>query len=379
MNIGFDGKRAANNLTGLGNYSRSLLAQLVQLFDQNQYFVYTPKLSKNPLITAFFEAYPLHLRLPLPNMIKLMWRSFGIKRQLNEDKIDLYHGLSQEIPIALHLQKVKTVVTIHDLIYLRFPEYYKTIDRYIYNKKSEYACKNADRIIAISERTKQDIIAFYHIPEDKIEVIYQTCDDAFKQPYPEEDKVSVAQKYNLPEKYLLIVGTLEPRKNLLLLVEALQSVDASYPLVVVGKHKPYAKLVIAELERLHLTDRVLFLEGVIFEDLPLIYQMATVFIYPSLYEGFGIPIIEALYSGVPVIAATGSCLEEAGGPASIYVAPDDANALATQLNRVLADAQLRETMKTAGLNYVQRFNNELLAQQMMDCYLKTIEGKLATC
>jgi glycosyltransferase involved in cell wall biosynthesis len=379
MNIGFDGKRAANNLTGLGNYSRSLLAQLVQLFDQNQYFVYTPKISKNPSIKDFFDTYPLHLRLPLPNVVKLMWRSFGIKRQLDEDKIDLYHGLSQEIPIALYKQQIKAVVTIHDLIYLRFPQYYQTIDRYIYNKKSEYACKNADRIVAISEKTKQDIIAYYRIPEDKIEVIYQSCDDTFKISAPDAFKKTVAEKYNLPEKYLLIVGTIEPRKNLLLLVEALQSVDPAYPLVVVGKHRPYAKLVKAEINRLNLTDRVLFLEGVPFEDLPSIYQMATVFIYPSLYEGFGIPIIEALYSNVPVIAATGSCLEEAGGPASIYVSPTDANALATQLNRVLADPQLRDSMKTAGLAYVQRFDNKLLAQQMMDCYLKTLNGKFASC
>jgi glycosyltransferase involved in cell wall biosynthesis len=379
MNIGFDGKRAANNLTGLGNYSRSLLAQLQQLFDQNQYFVYTPKISKNQQIVSFFEAHLLHLRFPLRNAVKLMWRSFGIKKQLLEDKIDLFHGLSQEIPVGLNYLNIKSVVTIHDLIYLRFPKYYKAIDRYIYHKKSEYACKNSDRIVAISERTKEDIIAYYGIAEDKIEVIYQSCDDSFKKEYAAEAKTAVREKYDLPQHYILNVGTIEPRKNLLLLIKALKDINSTYKLVVIGKQQPYAKQIKAAIDRLKLNDRVIFMENIKFQDLPLIYQMATLFVYPSLYEGFGIPVIEALYSGVPVIAATGSCLEEAGGPGSIYVSPVNAEELSVQVNRVLADGNLQETMREQGLAYVQQFDNELLAKQMMDCYLKTLNSKFASC
>ena len=379
MNIGFDGKRAANNLTGLGNYSRSLLAQLAGLFHQNQYFVYTPKISKKPQITAFFESHPLQLRLPSPNTLKFMWRSFGIRKQLVQDKINLFHGLSQEIPVGLRAEKIKSVVTIHDLIYLRYPQYYKPIDRYIYDKKSEYACKNSDRIVAISERTKKDIMEFYGIPENRIEVIYQSCDDSFKILYPQELKNRVREKYDLPEKYILNVGTIEPRKNLLLIIEALQTIDSDYKLVVVGKHRPYVMKVKAAIARLNLEDRVIFLEGVPFEDLPLIYQMATVFIYPSFYEGFGIPVIEAVFCNVPVVAATGSCLEEAGGPDSIYVSPTDANALAVQVNKILSDNDLQLKMQESGLKFVQQFDNELLAKQMMECYMNTLTGKFESC
>ena len=374
MNIGFDGKRAANNLTGLGNYSRSLLAQLSQLFHQNQYFVYTPKITDKPQITSFFESYKIQLKLPSAYTFKFMWRSFGIKKQLLQDKIELFHGLSQEIPIGLQATKIKTVVTIHDLIYLRHPQYYKAADRYIYHKKSEYACKNSDRIVAISERTKQDIMEFYGIPEHKIEVIYQSCDDSFKTLQPVDAKMEILKKYNLPEKYILSVGTIEPRKNLLLLIEALQTINSDYKLVVVGKQQAYAKLVKEEIERLKLDNRVIFLEGLPFQDLPLLYQQATVFIYPSLYEGFGIPVIEALYSKVPVIAARGSCLEEAGGPDSIYVSPFNASELAEKVNNLLADPSLQKNMQERGIQYVQRFNNELLAKQMMDCYLNTLNG-----
>ncbi|WP_432712059.1 glycosyltransferase family 4 protein [Pedobacter sp.] len=379
MNIGFDGKRAANNLTGLGNYSRSLLAQLVQLFDQNQYFVYTPKVSKSPRITGFFKSLPLNLKLPLRNSIKLMWRSFGIKKQLVQDHIDLFHGLSQEIPVGLAPLKIKSVVTIHDLIYLRFPEYYNAVDRYIYNRKSEYACKNSDRIVAISERSKKDIIEFYGVPADKIEVIYQSCDESFKKIYPQDIREKVLAQYDLPAKYILNVGTIEPRKNLLLLIKALPHIDATYKLVVVGKQKAYAKLVKAEIAHLKLEDRVIFLENIPFQDLPVIYQLSSLFVYPSLYEGFGIPIIEALYGNVPVIAATGSCLEEAGGAASIYIAPDNAEALTFQVNKVLADPALQQHMKAEGLKYVQQFDDQLLAKKMMDCYLNTLNGKFASC
>lgn len=372
MNIGFDGKRAANNLTGLGNYSRSLIAQLAGFFPQNQYFVYTPKVKDKPQIAAFFKSHAVHLKLPLSGAIKLLWRSFGIKKQLYQDQIELFHGLSQEIPIGIAASQLKTVVTMHDLIYLRYPQYYKAIDRYIYNLKSEYACKNSDRIIAISERTKQDIIEYYHIDPNKIEVIYQSCDDSFKQSASIAAKVEVAERYKLPGNFLLIVGTIEPRKNLMLLIKALPSINLDYKLVVIGKQQAYANLVKQELEKLGLAHRVIFLEGLPFQDLPLIYQLATLFVYPSLYEGFGIPIIEALYSGTPVIAATASCLEEAGGPDSIYVAPDNAEELAVQVNRVLENTDLRAQMIQKGLQYVQRFDNEILAKQLMACYLKTI-------
>jgi glycosyltransferase involved in cell wall biosynthesis len=374
MNIGFDGKRAANNLTGLGNYSRSLIAQLSTFFPQNHYFVYTPKVKDHPQVNSFFRLPGIHPKLPLAGAIKWLWRSFGIKKQLLDDQLSLFHGLSQEIPFGLPAgQGLKTVVTIHDLIYLRYPHYYAVIDRYIYNKKSEYACKHSDRIIAISERTRQDIIEYYHIAPEKIEVIYQTCDDRFKEVATPATTRAVAEKYNLPEKFMLLVGTVEPRKNLMLLVKALPHITAEVKLVVVGKQQAYAKRVHRELEVLGLTDRVLFLEALPFADLPSIYQLASLFVYPSLYEGFGIPIIEALYSRTPVIAATGSCLEEAGGPDSRYVSPHDPEELARQINLVWADEDLQKEMIEKGLAYVQRFDQEKLAKQLMACYLKTIK------
>lgn len=369
MNFGFDGKRAANNQTGLGNYSRALISQLSVFFHQNQYFVYTPKVKQSRQISAFLEDPTIQLKLRENSLLPFLWRSFTVKRQLLKDQISIYHGLSNEIPFGLRSSKIKTVVTIHDLIFFRFPSNYKFIDRLIYNFKSKYACKNADLIIAISERTKQDIVEFYHTNPEKIKVVYQTCDDSFKQIVPQEYKENVRLKYELPEKYILNVGTIEPRKNLLLLVKALPEISADFKLVVVGKKKAYAKEVMAEIENLGLTERVIFLKDIPFSDLPSIYQLATVFSYPSFYEGFGIPIIEALYGGIPVVATTGSCLEEAGGPDSIYVDPNDAEALANAINRIIADPSLAYRMKEKGLAYVRQFNTDRVAAQLMDAYI----------
>lgn len=374
MNIGFDGKRAANNITGLGNYSRSLIEQLAHFFPQNRYLLYTPRVKKTRQVEAFFKLPQVLLQLPktgLSVLSKLLWRSIGIKRQLIADKVDLYHGLSNEIPLGLK-NELKTVVTIHDLIYLRFPKNYRYIDRKIYDFKSRYACANADRIVAISEQTKNDIIEFYDTEPSKIEVIYQSCDDSFKQLRADEEKEKVRKKYNLPEKFLLNVGTIETRKNLLLVINTLKNIPAAYKLVVVGKEKNYATQVKKQIALQQLQDRVIFLKDIPFTDLPVIYQLSSIFVYPSFYEGFGIPIIEALFSNVPVVAATGSCLEEAGGPGSLYVNPSDADELTAAINRIIDDKSLQDKMKSAGLQFVQKFNNDPLARQMMDCYLKTI-------
>lgn len=372
MKIGFDGKRAANNLTGLGNYSRSLILQLSEVFHQNQYFVYSPKVKQTKQINQFFEQKNIFLKLPEKG--KFLWRSYGIRKQLLKDKIDIFHGLSHEIPFGMRRLPIKTIVTIHDLIYLRFPSNYKYIDRQIYDFKGKYACKNADHIIAISERTKNDLIECYQIDPSKIEVIYQTCDESFKQQSSQETKDAVLKKYQLPEKYILNVGTIEPRKNLLLIVQALPTIDPAFKLVVVGKKKAYANLVLQEIERLGLQDRVIFLKDIPFADLPSIYQMASVFVYPSFYEGFGIPVIEALYGSIPVVAATGSCLEEAGGPDSLYVDPKNAPALADAINSVLQSPERAVNMKNKGLSYVQKFNPSALTRQLMDCYTN-IAGK----
>ncbi|WP_240755333.1 glycosyltransferase family 1 protein [Pedobacter sp. SYP-B3415] len=365
--IGYDGKRAANNTTGLGNYSRWLISVLAKNFPANKYLVYTNRRSDNDAVTRFLAQHNIVLKLP--GSKSLFWRSFGIIRDLIRDRVQVFHGLSHEIPFGINKTRIRTVVTIHDLIFLRFPEWYKPVDRLIYKLKSRYACQHADKIIAISERTKADIVSFYHVDPSRVEVIYQSCDPVFKNRLKESHLSAIRSRYQLPARYILNVGTIETRKNLLLAVEALPAIDADVHLVVVGKKTTYFKEVEAAVTRLRLSSRVHFLPRVPFSDLPGIYQAAELFVYPSRYEGFGIPLVEALHSEIPVVAATGSCLEEAGGPESIYVSPDDPQALAAAVNKIVANEDIRQQMVAAGAAYVQRFEDDLLASQLMNCYL----------
>jgi glycosyltransferase involved in cell wall biosynthesis len=373
MKIGFDGKRATNNLTGLGNYSRSLIAQLARFFPQNQYFVYTPGIKDKDQVSRFLAIENIQTRIPLAP--SLLWRSLGIKKQLLADQVDLFHGLSHEIPLGLQDINIPSVVTVHDLIFLRFPKYFKRIDRFFYKLKCRYACRHADKVIAISESTKRDIMEFFGTDPSKIEVVYQSCDDSFKVPAEQQKKEEVRKNFRLPNQYILSVGTIETRKNLLSLVRAMPHIDESYPLVVVGRQTAYYHLVLNEVKALGLEQRVIFLENVPFDALPAIYQLAAVFVYPSRYEGFGIPIIEALYAGIPVVASTGSCLEEAGGPSGSYVAPDDHPGFATAVNHLLRLSEPERSERiAAGLAYVQRFDNLRLSNELMEVYHKVLSS-----
>lgn len=372
--IGFDAKRAAQNRTGLGNYSRFVIEMLLKYAPGNEYLFYIPSERKNKLLnidaTNVKNVYPQSVWKKLASI----WRVWGIKRDIRRDSIDLFHGLSNELPLNIHKQdRARSIVTIHDLIFLKFPEYYKPIDRWIYNFKFRRACINADRIIAVSECTKRDIISCYGIAEDKIDVVYQGCDELFAKVAPEEKKSEVRRKYGLPEKYILYLGSIEERKNLLQLAKALNHLKSDISVVAVGKRTPYAKLVDDYVQQNNLSDRFMMIHNAPFADLPSLYQMSSVFVYTSFYEGFGIPILEALNSGVPVIAATGSCLEEAGGEGTIYVSPTDEKELAARLDEVLNDEALRSTMIEKGKEYASRFTMDKLVCSLLDVYGKVLK------
>ncbi|WP_345953192.1 glycosyltransferase family 1 protein [Mucilaginibacter sp. PAMB04168] len=372
MNIGYDAKRAFLNNTGLGNYSRWLIKAMATYYPDNSYWLYTPKIKDNRHLGSLQSLLNTKCVEPDNKFLSSWWRTKGIVKNLKSDEIQLYHGLSHELPLGIQQSGVKSVLTVHDLIFLRFPHYYGWINRTIYKVKIKYACKAANRIVAISQKTKNDLIELLGVDAAKIEVVYQNCDRAFSLRQNDNYKTTVQKKYKLPKRFLLTVGTIEERKNLLLLVKSLQYTRGNIPLVVVGKPTPYLDQVKAFIEQHQLGNRVTFLHEVSFDELPAIYQLATIFIYPSRYEGFGIPVLEALHSGTPVIAATGSCLEEAGGPDSVYVDPDNEHDLAKKINRVWNMPALRQNMALKGFEYCHNFDDEKLAGQLMALYQNTL-------
>lgn len=366
MKIGFDGKRITQNFTGLGNYSRYVLKILTENHSENQYSAYALKPFR--LATDFKNLSNVQFHYPEKSLLKSYWRSFSIVENLKRDKIELYHGLSNEIPFGLKKAGIASVVTVHDLIFLRYPQYYPFIDRKIYEFKMRYAVNHADKIIAISETTKTDLINYLKVDEDRIEVIYQNCDPSFRNHISDQEKARIKSDYNLPEKFLLNVGTIETRKNVLLAVKALKELKSNIHLIIIGKDTPYAEKLREFIKTNGLINRVHFLKNVSFTDLPGIYQLAELFIYPSEFEGFGIPIIEALSSKLAVIAACGSCLEEAGGPGSIYISPDDHLELAAQISNVLNNPKKRNEMIKAGLVHLQQFSDYKIAAKLNKLY-----------
>jgi glycosyltransferase involved in cell wall biosynthesis len=244
---------------------------------------------------------------------------------------------------------------------MRHPEYYHWIDTKIYEWKFRQTVKEADRIIAISERTKQDIMELGGVSADKITVIYQSYAPRFSEKPTPEQVAAVRERYQLPERFILNVGTIEQRKNLRLAIEALDYLPEDIHLVAVGRQTKYA-------EQLPKGPRVHLLSGVDDASLAVIYSLAEVFVYPSRYEGFGIPIIEAIAAGLPVVACTGSCLEEAGGPASLYVDPDDAKGMASAVQSMLKGNADREQHIRQSQQYIERFKGTDVAAQVLKVY-----------
>lgn len=376
MNIAFDAKRITHNGTGLGNYSRFVVNGLSEAFPEVSFRLYTPGPGKETLRNRIESRPNVSFHYPESTFGKLipsLWRSSGVIPTLKQDKIDLYHGLSNEIPTGLAKKHIPSIVTIHDLIFLRYPELYKPIDRSIYTYKFRQACLRSDKIVAISRQTQRDIQAFFGIPESKIEVIYQGCDPLFAEEVQESARLSVREKYGIQGPFLLSVGSIEPRKNLLLLVKALKGLKEDISLVAIGKRTPYTDVVEQYVRENHLQDRVKLLSGIPFSELPAFYHMATLFVYPSKFEGFGIPILEAQLSGTPVIAATGSCLEEAGGPGALYTDPRNENELQGLIESVLNEPKLAEAMRREGKEYANNFTPKKLANNMMRLYRQTLK------
>jgi len=371
MRIGFDAKRAFYNRSGLGNYSRDIIKSLHQYFPDNDYHLYTPSLKKS---ISFIDSERIKICTPAIKSGKILggyWRSVLLRYRLQKDKIDLYHGLSNELPFKIHKSKVKSIVTIHDLIFMRYPQWYKTIDRKIYETKFRYSSRLADRIIAVSKQTKSDLIQYFNIDEEKIRVINQGCNELFTNILTNDQKFPVMKKYDLPREYILYVGTIEERKNLLQIVKAIHQYKIDIPLIAIGKSTKYTDQV-NEYVRRHQLKNIRILHNILMDDLPAIYQNARLFIYPSIFEGFGIPILEALWSKVPVITAKGGCFDEVGGPSTLYVDPLNVDELGEAIIRVLSDKNLSNTMVENGYVHAQKFSNMIIAQQVMDLYQEVV-------
>ena len=366
MRIGFDAKRYFHNNTGLGNYSRDLVRILSQYYPDDFYFLYNtkPNLARATLVNPknTFERLPMGY---LSKKLKGLWRTLWVKEKILKDNIDIYHGLSGEIPIGLP-KNVKSIVSIHDLIFMRYPALYSFFDRKIHFYKFKYAAHKADCVVAISEQTKRDIIQYLQIDQKKIKVVYQGCAEVFKQEFSTEQKEAVRQKFHLPKEFLLNVGTLEERKNVLSIIKAIKDIDTT--LVLVGRKTTYFEQAEAYAKQNGIDHKIIHLKNISQQELAMLYQLATVFVYPSIFEGFGIPIIEALFSKTPVITTNSGVFPEAGGPDSLYVNPADVLELQQKIKYLLDNPEERDHIASKGFEFVQQFSDANIAKNWREVY-----------
>lgn len=385
MKIGFDGKRAFQNKTGLGNYIRSLLAVFGQYYPENSYVLFAPKETALFDITTVPNTVTITPQSNFYKMFGALWRRKGMLKAIQQSGVEVFHGVSNELPKGISKSGVKSVVTVHDIIFERYPETYNFDERYVHRWKIKQACRESDAVIAISKQTKEDLINFYAVPKEKIVVCYQTCNPIFQRTVSPEEKATVKERYQLPDKYFLFVSSITARKNLIAVVKAMVLLKGkmNIPLVVIGngkKEKEEAKAFAAAnglSESLILLNEKTISKEPSFTtaaDFPAIYQQALALVYPSIFEGFGAPLLEALYSGLPVISSNTSSLPEVAGDAALYFSPYDIETLAGHMLQISSNNNLTNELKEKGFKRSLLFTAEQHAKDVMNVY-KTVLTK----
>lgn len=365
MTIGFDGKRLYDNKTGLGNYSRTLFNRLLQFYPNQEYKIFVHQ--------KYFEdsqyKYPAFVdRTIVSDAFSAdLWRFKGVEDDIAQHGINVYHGLSNEVPELP--AGIKKVVTIHDVIFHKLPKTFPFIDRQMYAYKTKKACHIADAIIAVSEQTKQDLIELTKTPEEKIHVVYPTWNKEYEHECNYVLKEEYFARYGLPRDFVLYVGAISKRKNFLRLLEALTLPEnQDKHLVAVSNGGDEYGVAEEYIYDKQLEGRVFFLKDLPWYELPIIYHMSQGLVYPSLYEGFGLPILEALRCGKPVITSNLSSMPEVGGDACIFIDPTSVEEISAAINFIYYNLELAAEIKEKAMHQIQKFNPQKMTEKMMNVY-----------
>lgn len=364
IKIGFDAKRLFHNDTGLGNYSRNLVSQLAKHYPQYEIHLFTPSLRITEETRKFTET-PYIVHTPKFKVLGSIWRILGVSRLIKNLELDIYHGLSHEIPFNIP-PGTKSLVTFHDLIWERYPALFGRLNSWIYHLKYTSSAIRSDRIISISNSTSQDLKGYYNTSSSKISLAYQSCNSMFsssENPLKLEDR-----------EHFLYVGSIIQRKGLMKIIEAcglLKPSDRTL-CVVIGTGDEYETKCKLKISELGLNDWFLFVGKKSNEDLIAFYDQAVALLLPSLYEGFGIPVVEALYRSTPVITSFSSSLPEAAGPGALLVNPLDSRAISEAMIQI-KDPQIWEELSAKGRVYVQsNFGVVTVTQRLHEIYSELI-------
>jgi len=360
---------------GMGRHIGSLVNALLKIDTKNQYLLYVSDLNAkyfevkdNPRVELKF--------VPANRALRLLWEHTLLPLDLKREKVDVFYGPCFTVPL---FKTCKQVVAVLDLTWFKHRKKHIWIKQLYFRTLIPLAVRQAEKVIVISQSTKKDLIKILKTPKDKIAVTYLAADLSFKVIEDIERLQSVVKKYNLPDQFILFLGVLEPRKNIPGLIKAFSRLKKNSNLsckLVIGGGRSYGwknEEIFRVIEYLGLGKEVIFTDFVLESDLPALYNLADLFVLPSFYEGFGLPILEAQACGCPVITSNISSMPEVGGDAALFVDPNDVEELASAMRRVLTDDKLRAEMIKKGFENAKHFSWEKTAQETLEVFEEVYE------
>lgn len=358
MKIGFDARRYFLNRTGLGDYSRNLVHHLHQLHPEIDIHLYSSDVGSHYPLPDYTT---LHSRGKSPS---IYWRNYGIPKAIKKEGLDLYHGLSNELPLGIQKSGIPAIVTIHDLLFIRYPGHYAHFDRKIYTLKTKKAARLANHIISISETTKKDLVEIFGIDPAKISVISPI---ATFQPKPRIESGSIPRKGGSERPILLCVSSFQKRKNLERLIEAYNLSDCGFKLIIAGRKGETSRECAFLADQKKSGQKAILKFDVSHAALESLFEQASAFVYPSVYEGFGMPVLDALQHGLPVLTSRGTSMEEIAGTAGAYFDPEDTNSILRVLSE-LNDENALSVQKSHIAERLQLFSGSAMTKKLINIY-----------
>jgi glycosyltransferase involved in cell wall biosynthesis len=356
VKIGYNAQIISRSGAGIVNFARNVIQHLVQVQSDHEFFIYG-----NPAFLSHLESHHAHIVPTNPfvdnSSKRIIWEQCVLPFKISRNNLDLMLYPDHTAPIFK--KSCPVVITLHDIAFISFPDTFTSATRLYKEYAVKQSVKRASRIIAVSEFTKLEVMKFLDVPESKLTVIYRGIDERFQENSNEVQLSSIRTKYDLQNKFILFVGTLEPRKNIQKLIQGyaglLKQKKIPHDLIIVGGQGWLFKDIYGMIEKLGVQNSVKLLGYVADTDLPLLYNLADVFVYPSLYEGFGLPPLEAMACGCPVVTSNRSSLPEIVGDAAMLVDPYDSDAIANGIFQVIDNKDYRQLLRKQGLQRASQF------------------------
>ena len=369
MRIAFDGTTLRPGRTGVGYYTEHLLHHLAAQAGDDQIVV----ISNRPVDTTRPLLPNVRLATSSWRIPRMVWMQTLAPRMLRHERVDVAHFTNGMVPLA---SPVPTVVTIHDMSLTLYPRYHPARRVLLNRPLVDVAARRADAIITVSLSAKRDIVRLYGMPPERVHVVHEAAAPSFRPVHDSIERERVRRRYGLPDRFILYVGTIEPRKNLPKLIEGFakrrRSGDLPHQLVCAGPYGWLSRDIEDRIERLQVEDAIRFTGYVPFEDLPALYSLAEMFVFPSLYEGFGLPVIEAMACGTPVVTGHVAALSEVAGGAVEHVDRLDAESLGDAMVSLARSRERRENLSALGLQRSHAFSWDRAARETLEVYRQTM-------